>query len=70
MKEAMIIILITILMGCLVFFVINLVDRVHKDKQHIKVKRINCCQYRVNEYTNEVTHMEACDNLNHLAGSN
>ena len=37
-----------------------------KDKQHLKLIRKGCCQFRINEYTNEVKHFEGCDNLGHF----
>lgn len=37
-----------------------------KDKQHLKLIRKGCCQFRINEYTNEVKHFEGCENLAHF----
>lgn len=37
-----------------------------KDKQHIKVQRVGCHQFRINEFTNEVKHLEGCNNPEHL----
>ena len=36
------------------------------ERQHIKIQRVGCHQYRINEFNNEVTHLEGCNNLNHL----
>ena len=35
-------------------------------KQHIKVQRVGCHQYRINQYTDEVTHLEGCNSAEHL----
>jgi hypothetical protein len=33
-----------------------------KEKNHIKLVKKGCCQFRINEYTNEVVHFEGCQN--------
>jgi len=38
----------------------------NEQKNPIKLIKKGCCQFRVNEYTHEVTHFEGCDNLNHV----
>ena len=44
---------------------VNIIIENNQDRQHLKLIRKGCCQFRVNEYTNEVAHFEDCDNLNH-----
>ena len=42
-------------------------DRIaNQDKQHIKIQRVGCHQYRINEFTNEVQHLEGCNSVDHL----
>ena len=49
-------------------FIMEVVITSKQQKSPIKLIRKGCCQYRLNEFTHEVTHFEGCDNLSHCVG--
>jgi hypothetical protein len=54
------------LITCMVGLGFQIYNEHTTDKQHIKVQRVGCHQYRVNQYTDEVTHLEGCNSAEHL----
>lgn len=56
----------SVAMGGVIIGAFELKEYRTPDKQHIKTQRVGCHQYRINEFTNEVQHLEGCNNPQHL----
>ena len=66
MKDALKFILLMLVASSIILGGIHYQDYKNQTKQHIKVQRVGCHQYRINEYNNTVTHLEGCNSAEHL----
>ena len=66
MRDVMILFAILTCCFLAIFGGVYYLDSKDQDKQHIKVQRVGCHQYRINEFTNEVQHLEGCNSVDHL----
>jgi len=67
MKDVLISVALTAIIVATIGITVFAIGYFHnQDKQHIKVQRVGCHQYRINEFTNEVEHLEGCNSVDHL----